>query len=101
MTVFFNRGRWDTSNVEFKDGKILDYDKKKLTPRMEHIDYGLGMLHPSAFELIPGSEPYDLYELYKLLLSKGQLAAFEVGQRFYEVGSLEGIEELRQYLGQV
>ena len=27
MTVFRNEGRWDTSNVEFRDGRILAYDK--------------------------------------------------------------------------
>ncbi|MGA2937185.1 MAG: sugar phosphate nucleotidyltransferase [Syntrophobacteraceae bacterium] len=100
MTVFFNNGQWDTSNVEFIDGKILDYDKKKLTPRMRYIDYGLGVFQASAFEPIPDGEPYDLYELYKLLLLKGDLAAFEVGERFYEVGSLGGIEELSRYLEQ-
>ncbi len=99
MTVFFNDGQWDTSNVEFRDGKIVDYDKKKLTPRMRHIDYGLGVFMASAFEPIPDGVPYDLYELYKQLLSKGELAAFEVGERFYEVGSLDGIEELSGYLG--
>ena len=100
MTVFFNDGQWDTSNVEFVDGKILDYDKKKLTPRMRYIDYGLGIFQAAAFELVPTGKPYDLYELYKQLLSKGYLAAFEVGERFYEVGSLGGIEELCRYLEQ-
>ena len=100
MTVFFNNGLWDTSNVEFRDGKILDYDKKKLTPRMRYIDYGLGVFMASAFEPIPDGEPYDLYELYRQLLSKGELAAFEVVERFYEVGSLGGIEQLTRYLKQ-
>lgn len=100
MTVFFNNGLWDTSNVEFKDGKILDYDKKNLTPRMRYIDYGLGVFLASAFESIPDGEPFDLYELYKQILARGDLAAFEVGERFYEVGSLGGIEELSRYLAQ-
>lgn len=98
MTIFFNDGRWDTSNVEFSGGKILAYDKKELTPRIRHIDYGLGVFQASTFELIPEGEPYDLYELYKLLLSRGELAGFEVTQRFYEVGSFAGLEELCRYL---
>jgi NDP-sugar pyrophosphorylase family protein len=98
MTVFFNDGRWDTSNVEFCDGQILDYEKRSLTPRMRHIDYGLGAFQASAFELVPEGEPYDLYELYKRLLSRGDLAALEVAQRFYEVGSFHGLEELCRYL---
>ena len=48
MTVFRNEGRWDTSNVEFAGGRILAYDKKQHPPRMQHIDYGLGVFHRSA-----------------------------------------------------
>ena len=98
MTVFFNDGRWDASNVEFSGGKILDYDKKNLTHRMRHIDYGLGAFRARAFELIPEDEPYDLYEFYRTLLLRGELAAFEVAERFYEVGSIRGIEELCLHL---
>ncbi len=40
MTVLKNDGRWDKSNVIWKDGGIVLYDKE---PRAEmlHIDYGL------------------------------------------------------------
>src|SRR6202789_679549 len=31
MTVFRNNGQWDTSNVEFADGRILAYSKKHRT----------------------------------------------------------------------
>src|SRR5436190_8418119 len=43
MTVFRNQGLFDTSNVEFERGQIIAYDKKVRTPRMQHIDYGLGV----------------------------------------------------------
>jgi len=44
MTVFKNNGQWDSSNVEFKFGQIINYDKKNKTDRMHYIDYGLGIL---------------------------------------------------------
>ena len=83
MTVFHNKGAWDTSNVEFKDGQILAYEKNCLSPRMRHIDYGLGVFHKNAFDSVPQDTPYDLADLYKFLIKKGELAAFEVTQRFY------------------
>jgi MurNAc alpha-1-phosphate uridylyltransferase len=97
MTVFRNDGRWDRSNVEFADGRILAYDKRNQTPRMHYIDYGVGVFNQSAFEVVPDDRPCDLVMLYQYLLEQGQLAACEVGQRFYEVGSLEGLEETRRY----
>jgi N-acetyl-alpha-D-muramate 1-phosphate uridylyltransferase len=98
MTVFRNAGKWDSSNVEFQEGQILAYDKEQKTERMRHIDYGLGMFVASTFDRVPEGQFFDLADLYRLILAAGELAAFEVTQRFYEVGSFEGIEELRQFL---
>lgn len=100
MTVYRNESRWDTSNVEFADGKILAYDKKARTPRMRHIDYGLGILRADALDRVPEGEPWDLARVYQDLLAAGELAAFETSQRFYEIGSFSGIEELSSYLSQ-
>jgi MurNAc alpha-1-phosphate uridylyltransferase len=98
MTVFKNDGHWDRSNVEFSGGKILSYDKKNQTPMMRHIDYGLGVFNRAAFEIVPGDQPYDLAMLYQNLLNQGQLAACEVRERFYEIGSFSGLEEMRRYI---
>lgn len=98
MTVFRNEGRWDRSNVEFIDGQILAYDKQNQTPSMHYLDYGLGVFKRAAFENVPDDQQYDLATLYQDLLAHGELAAHETRQRFYEVGSLKGLEETRRYL---
>jgi NDP-sugar pyrophosphorylase family protein len=98
MTVFRNEGKWDTSNVEFAGGKILAYSKQKRTPRMNYIDYGLGVFQASAFTEIPRGESSDLAGLYDGLLQRGQLAGFEVHERFYEIGSAEGLKETAAFL---
>jgi len=98
MTVFRNDSRWDRSNVEFVNGQVVAYDKQRHTPRMHHIDYGLGIFKRSAFESVPDDQSYDLALLYQYLLTHGELAAYETSQRFYEIGSVEGLEETRRYL---
>jgi NDP-sugar pyrophosphorylase family protein len=98
MTVFRNDGQWDVSNVEFAQGEILAYDKHNRTPRMRHIDYGLGVFKAAAFEEIPGKQPGDLTALYQGLLGRGELAAFEVKDRFYQIGSFEGWRETAEML---
>jgi NDP-sugar pyrophosphorylase family protein len=100
MTVFRNHGQWDTSNVEFSEGRLLAYDKTNRTPRMQHIDYGLGVFRRDAFDNVPGDRPHDLAAVYQSLLRKDQLAAWESPQRFYEIGSPEGIRELTELLSQ-
>jgi len=100
MTVYRNQDQGDRSNVQFEDAKIIAYDKRHRVPQMRHIDYGLGAFKIQAFELIPEGVHYDLAKLYQVLLMEGRLAAFEVRQRFYEIGSFEGIRELEAYIKQ-
>ena len=98
MTVFRNDGRWDVSNAEYSEGRILAYDKANRTPRMQHIDYGLGVFRSAAFEAVPADQPWDLAALYQDLLRRGELAVWESLARFYEIGSVEGIRELTEFL---
>src|SRR5207245_5881860 len=44
MTVIANHNQWDRSNVIFRDGRLLCYDKRRPTPEMTHIDYGVALL---------------------------------------------------------
>jgi len=95
MTVFRNDGQWDSSNVEFEDGRILAYSKKNRTARMRYIDYGLGVFHAEAFTR---TDAADLADVYTELLEAGELAAVEVHERFYEMGSSEGLQEMTSFL---
>jgi NDP-sugar pyrophosphorylase family protein len=94
MTVFRNENRWEPSNVWFEEGVIRRYDKKKFTPEMKHIDYGLGVLSAGALSSWPGGKAFDLADVYQDLIGQGKLAGFEVDRRFYEVGSPSGLAEL-------
>ena len=96
MTVFANHNQWDTSNVIFRDGRLLRYDKRVQTPEMQHIDYGAALLRAGALDLI-AEYPYDLADLYRLLVEAGLMLGFEVSERFYEIGSPSGIEEASRY----
>ncbi len=100
MTVFRNDGLFDTSNVEFAEGRILAYDKKALTPAMRHIDYGLGLFRASLFSDLPEDQPADLAAVYQDALRRHQLAAFEVFERFYEIGTPAGIADTERFLAQ-
>ena len=96
MTVFRNRNQWEISNVEFADGQIAAYDKRMPTAAMEYVDYGLSAFHASVFA---GEEATDLTSVFQELIERRSLAGMEVRERFYEVGSWEGIRALQAYLG--
>ena len=98
MTVLENEGRWDTSNVCFEAGEIRRYDKKLPTSEMRHIDYGVAVLNATVFAPYPNNVPFDLADVYSHLVSEKQIAAYEVKERFYEIGSREGLTELDSLL---
>jgi NDP-sugar pyrophosphorylase family protein len=98
MTVFDNRNRWDASNVWFADGEIKLYDKSAKLPEMRHIDYGLSVFHSSVFAAYPSGTALDLTNVLKDLVAKEDLAGYEASQRFYEIGSKSGLQELDRYL---
>jgi NDP-sugar pyrophosphorylase family protein len=98
MTVFHNQGMFDRSNVEFHSGRLIAYSKRAVTERMKHIDYGLGVFRREAFDRVSPDEPSDLAVLYEQLLAEGELGAYEVGSRFYEIGSPQGLDETRAFL---
>jgi MurNAc alpha-1-phosphate uridylyltransferase len=101
MTVFHNNRQFDRSNVEFESGQIRTYNKRHPTPQMHYIDYGLGVFDPSALEDVPDGGPADLADLYQSLAERGRLAAHEVHQRFFEIGSFEGLQATRDYLARL
>jgi NDP-sugar pyrophosphorylase family protein len=98
MTVYRNEGRYDTSNVVFRDGEIAVYDKKNRPPEMRHIDYGLSLFKAAVFNSYSADQPFDLAEVMSKLVRQKQLAGFEVRERFYEMGSPAGLSELETLL---
>ena len=98
MTILRNESRWDASNVWFEAGEIHRYDKKLRTAEMRHIDYGIAVLSAQVFTPYPDDLAFDLVDVYARLVADKQMAAYEVKQRFYEIGSPKGLAELDSLL---
>ena len=98
MTVLRNDNRWDKSNVLFRNGELIEYDKKSPRLDMSHIDFGLYVLSSDVFLTYDESRVIDLADICQELSKTRQLAALEVSERFYEVGSPRGIRDTEEYL---
>ena len=99
MTVFKNNNLYDKSNTIFKNNIVTLYDKNNISPEMSYIDYGLSILRKDALTLINTEDVYyDLADLLNILSKKKQLLGFEIKKRFYEIGSVKGIEDFNDYL---
>lgn len=97
MTVFENLGRWDGSNVVYDDGLVLRYEKglDPVPADMRWIDYGLSVYTRELIEasVEPGGVA-DLAPICTALAAARRLAGYPVADRFYEIGSPEGLAEL-------
>jgi len=101
MAVLRNDGKWDPSNAIYEPGCVVLYDKfaEPKPEAMRYIDYGISILtRDLVAQRIPSGEPSDLAPLLHALSREGNLAGFEATERFYEIGSPEGLRDLEQFL---
>jgi NDP-sugar pyrophosphorylase family protein len=96
MVVYHNADRYERSNVIVRQGRVAVYDKESRAPGMEYINYGLSVLRKEALRLVPAGQPFSQEELYRLLIERGELLAWEAKHRFYEIGSRQGLAEFRE-----
>lgn len=98
MTVLRNDNRWGRSNVLYQNGEIIEYDKHSPRADMAHIDFGLSVLSSAVFAPYAAAKVIDLADICRDLSRSGLLAAFEVSERFHEIGSLQGIADTEEFL---
>ena len=98
MTVLRNDNRWDRSNVLYQNGEIMEYDKHSPRADMAHVDFGLSVLSSAVFAPYAAATVIDLADLCRDLSRRRLLAAFEVSERFHEIGSLQGIADTEEFL---
>ena len=102
LSIFRNEGRWDVGNVIVEGDRVTLYRKTSGGPTpdgLDWIDYGMAALDRSVVrdDVLPTGAD-DLARVYEELSRSGRLGAFEVGVRFYEVGSPQGLADLEARL---
>jgi NDP-sugar pyrophosphorylase family protein len=97
MTVYKNYDRYDRSNTVIEGNMVKLYSKTEKPDDMIYIDYGLNILSQDCLELVPENRFYSLEDLFTRLIEKEELLAFEVTERFYEIGSPQGLKEFENF----
>lgn len=92
MVVFRNFDALVPSNVSIANGIVEKYDKSAGRGVFEYVDYGIAILHRATLAGLPQRRPVDLSVLIEQLASSNQLAALDVSERFYEIGTPESLQ---------
>ena len=98
MTVYENHNLYDRSNTAIADNLVKKYSKTDVTPDMVYIDYGVNVFRKQALGIIPENQYCSLETVFPQLIEANELLAYEVRERFFEVGSINGIEEFTSYI---
>lgn len=101
MTVYRDPGRLEHPNAVFEDGMVTRYEKGLAEPPLEmcYVDYGLSIWRREVIEMmVPSGEVVDLSALFTVLSRTGGLAGYEAHERFYEIGSSDGLRDLEMRL---
>jgi len=98
LTVFRNENRLAPSNVVFDGHSVVKYSKVDQAPDMDYIDFGISMLTPAIFDGRAPDRGFDLAEVFQELTLQGQLAGYEIHQRFFEIGSHAGLQSTERYI---
>ncbi len=101
MTVYRNHNRYDQSNTTIEGNLVTLYSKKVKNPKAHYIDYGASILTKKVLDLVPDDGVFGLEDLFPLLIKDNELLAFEISERFYEIGSIEGIRDFEAYTREI
>jgi NDP-sugar pyrophosphorylase family protein len=98
MVVYRNDNKFDSSDVFVGDGLVKAYRKSPPLEGAHFINDGLMALRRASLAAIEPGRRMSLQEFFQPTIARGQLAAWETTQRFYEIGSHSGLKELEERL---
>ena len=101
MAVFKNENRYGTSDLVVEGGMVVKYDKRNRVDGMDWINFGVSALRKDALGMIPPGRACGEEEFYGALIARGELLAFQVKDRFYEIGTPASLAEFERFLAGV
>ena len=98
MAVYKNAGQWDASNVITDGTWVLRYEKGQHGAAFDHIDYGATALRRPVIASLEPGRVCGLDILQRDLAARKRLRATVAHDRFFEIGSPDGLAELDRHL---
>jgi N-acetyl-alpha-D-muramate 1-phosphate uridylyltransferase len=97
MAAYRNNGKHGRSDLRVRGGMVVRYDKNG-GAGMSWINYGVTAMRKRALESIPAGREVGEESFYGGLIERGELIAFPVRRRFYEIGTPASLEEFARYI---
>ncbi len=101
MTIFKNDNKLDNSNIIVYEDYRIFYDKEYLTfPKINfsYIDYGLSILNLNTLKHYLPEGKSKLSDMFYKLSCDKLLRGYEIYERFYEIGSFDGLNDFKNWV---
>jgi NDP-sugar pyrophosphorylase family protein len=86
------------NNIAYINNQIVDYSQLNLNNSCQYVDYGITILNKNYLDNIDETWYTNVSNLYNFAIAKNNLASYVIKERFYEVGSLRGIQDFTKYV---
>lgn len=84
-------------NLKTDQSRVLEYIKDAGTERgFTRIDSGIYIMKRRLLEARKSGEKFALADLWPSLISSGRLGAFDVSERFYDIGTVDRLKEFEE-----
>jgi len=99
VVVYDNSKKIAPNNLAIGDSSLIVGYNKDDSRRMTHINAGAMVFKKSILDFIPKGKISSLEEdIFHKLIDIKQLYAFEINQRFYDIGSPNGLKIIEEIL---
>lgn len=97
ISVYLNNDNIASNNVHIMpNGRIMNYTKKDPPASMNGLEAGLSLFSRDVLDYAPG-RIFSLEEaIFPKLINTGRLFGLLTSQRFYDIGTVEGLELARR-----
>lgn len=98
ISVYENKDNYTKSNLKIDaEGRVLIYDKKRLSQNLQGVDIGYAIIDKQVFSLLKGHNINFEAAVYPDIVKRGRMYATITKHRYYSVGSWERIELTKQF----
>lgn len=99
IVVYNNPNKIMANNISVNQSNIIINYNKKCSSGMTHVDSGVMLFKKELLAFIPSGRPCSLEEeVFHKLIKIRELLAFPTKERFYDIGSPEGLYLMTEIL---
>lgn len=97
LTAYENKDGYTKNNLLIEEGRVIIYDKKRITPNLQGVDIGYAIVNKQVLGFVTEQNMNFEAAVYPNLVKQGRLFATETGHRYYSVGSWDRIKLTEQF----